>query len=121
MSAAKLTFPTIEQGATYSHTLQWLQPDGITPVDLTNCSAKMQVRSTVDSRTVIIELSTTNNRITINASLGKFQFTISDEDTTLLAAIKEAVYDLEVYFPNSTVTRLCEGKISISPEVTRNE
>ena len=120
MAAAKLTLPVIEQGATYRHTLTWFQSDGITPVNLAGCSAKMQIRSTVESSSVIIELSTANGRITINEYLGKIYFLIADEDTTLLTPIKGAVYDLEISFLDGTITRLCEGKVTISPEVTRN-
>ena len=120
MSAAKITLPVIEQGATYRHTLVWLEPDESTPINLTGCTAKMQIRSVVTSSAIILELSTANSRLSIDGSLGKISLYVSDEDTAMLEAIKGAVYDLEVYFPDGTVTRLCEGKISISAEVTRN-
>jgi hypothetical protein len=120
MAAAKITLPVIEQGATYRHTLVWMQLDGTTPINLVGCTAKMQIRSVVTSSTVILELSTANSRLVIDGALGKISLYVPDEDTTALEAIKGAVYDLEVHFPDGTVTRLCEGKISISAEVTRN-
>lgn len=119
MSAAKLTLPAIEQGATYRHVLYWKEPDQTTPINITGCSAKMQVRSAITSAIVIIELSTTNGRITITGPEGKIELYIADEDTTLLEPIIGALYDLEIYHPNGETTRLIQGKISISAEVTR--
>jgi hypothetical protein len=118
MSASKLNFPAVEKGATYRHSLKWLQPDNITPVNLTNCSAKVQVRETVGSSVVLLELSTANGRITIDIPTGKISFYISDEDTTTLVGLG-GVYDLEIYHPNGDVTRLTEGKWPFKDEVTR--
>ena len=120
MAAAKIALPVIEQGATYRHNLYWLQPDKVTPVDMTGCTAKMQIRETKEASNFILELSTANSRLAIDLATGKISFYISDEDTNILKPIKGAVYDLEVTFPNGTVTRLCEGKISISGGVTRD-
>lgn len=117
MAASRLNFPAIEKGATYRHTLTWLQPDEITPVNLTGCTAKAQVRETVNSATALVELSTENGRITITPLLGKFSFYISDEDTASLSGLG-GVYDLEVYFTNGDTVRLTQGKWAFSPEVT---
>ncbi|MBM3204116.1 hypothetical protein FJZ55_09465 [Candidatus Woesearchaeota archaeon] len=119
MSAAKIKFPLIEQGATFKHAFYWFQSDGVTPVDLTACTAKMQIRSVVESTVVILELSTTNGGITITPSTGKIYFEISDEVTATLEPIKNAVYDLEIYHPNGETTRLSQGTVSVSANVTR--
>ena len=117
MSASKLNLPSIEKGATYRHTLFWKDSTN-TPINLTGCSAKMQVRDTVDASIVRIELSTINNRLTITPLLGQIDLYISDEDSTTLVGLG-GVYDLEVYFANGDTTRLVEGKITFKPEVTR--
>ena len=118
MTAVKLNLPPIEKGATYSHVVYWRAADGTTPINLTNCSAKMQIRETVDSVAVLGELSTTNGRLIITGSTGKIELTIAATDTEDLIAFKNAVYDLEVYFPQKTI-RLIEGKVTIKEEVTR--
>jgi len=116
MPAAKLNLPPIEQGATYRHTLYWKQKNG-NAVNLTGCTAKLQVRESINS-TVLVELSTFNNRISIIPIEGKIVLYISDEDTTLLSAAS-AVYDLEVYMSNGDTFRLVEGRILIKAEVTK--
>jgi len=120
MAAAKIKFPLIEQGATFKHVIYWLQADEVTPVDLTACAAKMQIRSTVESAIVILELSTVNGSISIIPSTGRIYFEVSDEITATLAPIKNAVYDLEIYHPSGETTRLAQGTVSISANVTRN-
>jgi len=117
MAAAKQQL-TIEQGATYNQTIQYLSSDGITPINLAGASAKMQIRPTAESTILIIELSTSNGRITITPATGRIAFYISDEDTTTLTAGKY-VYDLELYLLDQTTVRLMEGKVSIIANVTR--
>jgi len=117
MSASKLNLPSIEKGATYRHTLFW-KDSANTAINLTGCTAKMQVRDNVEASIIRIELSTTNNRLTITPLLGKIELYISDEDSTALVGLG-GVYDLEVYFANGDTTRLVEGKITFKPEVTR--
>jgi hypothetical protein len=117
MAAAKQQL-IIEQGATYNQTIKYLNPDGVTPIDLAGVTAKMQIRPTAESTTLIIELSTSNGRITITPATGKIDFYISDEDTNSLTAGKY-VYDLELYLLDQTTVRLMEGKVSIHAAVTR--
>jgi len=117
MPAAKLTLPPIEKGATYRHTLYWKDKNG-TAINLTGCTAKMQVRESTDSTTVLLELSSDNSRILFTAIDGKIELYVSDEDTALLSGLG-GVYDLEVYHPNGDTTRIIEGKIAFKPEVTR--
>lgn len=117
MSASKLNLPSIEKGATYRHTLFWKDSTN-TPINLTGCSAKMQIRDTIDSTVVRLELSTINNRLLITPLLGKIDLYISDIDTTALVGLG-GIYDLEVYFSNGDTARLIEGKITFKPEVTR--
>lgn len=117
MPAAKVML-TIEQGATYNQTLLYFNPDGVTPINLTGVTAKMQIRPTAESSTLIIELSTTNGRIVIVPLEGKLTLSITDEDTNALPAGKY-VYDLELYNPDGTTARFIEGKVTIHAAVTR--
>jgi len=117
MSASKLNLPAIEKGATYRHTLLWKDSLNVA-INLTDCTAKLQVRETIDSSIVLLELSTANLGLVITPLLGKIELYISDEATTVLTGIG-GVYDLEVYFDNGDTTRLIEGKVVFKPEVTR--
>lgn len=118
MTAVKLNLPPIEKGATYSHVIYYRAADGTTPIDITNCTAKMQIRETVESATILGELSTFNGRLILTGSTGKIELAIAATDTEGLIAFKNAVYDLELYFPAKTM-RLIEGKVTIKEEVTR--
>lgn len=114
---AKLKF-TIFQGATFRKRLTWKAGTPKVPVDLTGCTARMQVRAEVESPTVLLELTTTNGGITLGGVAGTVDLYVSDEDT---AAIdwEGGVFDLEIEHPSGEVTRLAQGSISVSPEVTR--
>jgi hypothetical protein len=117
MTAAKLNLPPVEKGATYRHTLIWKSSTG-SPIDLTGCTAKMQVREEATAASVLLELSTTNHRIEITPLTGQLDFFVDDAVTDLLAT-EGGVYDLEIYHPNGDVTRLCQGTLPFSEEVTR--
>lgn len=117
MAASKLNLPIVEKGATYRHTLFWKDSSNVAIV-LDGCTAKLQVRESVESEIIIIELNTENGRIFIDPALGKIELYISDEDTTVLDGFG-GVYDLEVYFPNGDTIRLIEGRMTFKPEVTR--
>lgn len=117
MAAFKLPL-TILQGETWRHQLVWKAGTPYVPVDLTGCSARMQVRSAVDSATVLLELTTANGGIELGGSSGEITLHLSAADTAALSWAR-GVYDLEVVMSDSTVRRLLEGSIKVKPEVTR--
>lgn len=106
-----------DQGTTFTLTFT-IKTDG-TPWSLVgNYTAKMQVRSFLNADTVLVELNTTNGRITFGAS-GQVTLTLSAATTTDIIAGRHT-YDLE--FTNTgdgTVTRILEGKFVVRGEVTR--
>lgn len=114
---AKLKF-TIYQGATFRKRLTWTAPSG-TPIDLTGCTARMQVREEVESTTVLLSLTTENDGIALGGALGTIDLYASDEDTSAFTW-GAGVWDLEIVHPGGEVTRLAQGSISVSPEVTRD-
>lgn len=114
---AKLKF-TIYQGATFRKRLTWTAPSG-TPIDLTGCTARMQVRSDVESPTALLSLTTENDGIVLGGALGTIELSVSDEDTAAITW-DGGVWDLEIVHPGGEVTRLAQGSISVSPEVTRD-
>lgn len=116
MAAVKYDF-TIEQGATTVKPFVWKSGEGV-PVDLTGSSVRMQVRRSPSSSDVLLEASTENDRIQLDATNGKFTLVLS---ATVTAALNwmTGVYDIEVTSADDTVTRLVQGTITISKEVTR--
>jgi hypothetical protein len=107
----------IEQGATFVKTITWNDSAG-TPVDLTGYTARMQFRSSVNSSTILFSATTENSRITLGGALGTIDITFSATDTTAFAFVS-AVYDLELQSGTGFVTRLLEGGVEVSKEVTR--
>jgi hypothetical protein len=108
----------IEQGATYTKQIVWKDGGGV-PMDLTGYSARMQIRKTIGSTKVLVDLATSpGSGIALGGALGTIVLTISAALTT---AITEAVgvYDLELVSGGGVVTRLLEGDVEIKPEVTR--
>lgn len=84
--------------------------------NLNGYSARMQVRASTQSTTKILDLVSTTN-ITLT-NLGVVTVTVS---ATAMAAIASGnfVYDLEVQSSSGIVTRLLQGKFTVTPEVTR--
>lgn len=108
---------TIKQGETFNRTITYYSDEGLTSVDLTDCTARMQLRLTKDAASPLLELTTENGRITLGGSAGTISLAIVASDTAALT-FDTAVYDLELV-DGSTVTRLLEGNVSLNKEVTR--
>lgn len=106
----------IAQGATFQKVITW-KSDGVL-VDLTGYSARSQIRATSESATPLIELTTANGRIALGGAAGTITLTISATDSASLTAGR-GVYDLELVAPNGTVTRLLQGTVTISRNITR--
>jgi hypothetical protein len=115
MAAGTLDF-TIEQGATFNLLLTWKIND--TLVNLTGYTARLQARVDVEDSELILSLTTANGGITLGGAAGTISLDQTATQTTLLPA-GTYVYDLELIASNSTVTRLVQGELLVSPEVTR--
>jgi hypothetical protein len=107
----------IKQGATFSLTATWKDSTG-TAINLTGYTARMQVRSAYDSSTTIISL-TSSSGITLGGSAGTIAITVSATTTAALTAPWSGVWDLELVSGGGVVTRLLEGIVSVTPEVSR--
>lgn len=119
MSAFKLNLK-IDQGATFTKAVTWKNGVPATLVNLNGCTARMQVRSSVESLKIILELNTENGGIILGGVAGTVTLVIPASLTkALTATAHNAVYDLEIVFPNGTIRRLLAGTVTISPEVTR--
>ncbi|WP_213662861.1 hypothetical protein [Stutzerimonas stutzeri] len=85
------------------------------PVDLTGAEVRMQIRDRIGG-VLLLELSTENGALAITG-LGTISRYLSDAQTTALAAA-DAVYDIEVKYPDGTVQRYIKGSVIVDPEVT---
>ncbi|RRV80340.1 hypothetical protein [Stutzerimonas stutzeri] len=85
------------------------------PVDLTGAKARMQIRAGLGGA-VLLELTTENGGLAITGP-GTLTRTLSAAQTAALAWT-DAVYDLEVQYPDGTVQRYLQGAVTVSREVT---
>lgn len=116
MAAGELDL-TIEQGADWTKTITF-ERDG-SAVNLAGATIRMQARATYASEAKILDLSIGDGIALVTTGLdGKFRITMEAEETALLTT--EIVrYDIEIVESDGTTTRLLEGQITLSLEVTR--
>lgn len=107
---------TIDQGADWYITFVYENPDG-TPVNVTDYTAALQVRTSPLAKTAVLTL-TSESGITITPLTGTFACHATNEQTNAITNGKYA-YDLEITSPYNIVTRLVQGTIEVSPQVTR--
>ena len=88
------------------------------PVNLSGYTARMQVRPTVDSSTILLEATTSNGKIVIVPNAGTITITFSAIETGAYTTAN-AVYDIETEDLNGYVKRRMEGAITLSKQVTR--
>jgi hypothetical protein len=127
MPAGRYNF-LIEQGATFQIELQYKDSDN-NPINLTGYSGRLQIRQTIPSTIVLLCLSSSlqpdgtginfsGSNGTTPPSSGSIGIYISAVSSSLLT-FDQAVYDLEIENSAGFVTRLLEGNIQLSKEVTR--
>lgn len=110
----------IDKGSSFRSALIWKINEPAVPKDLTGYTARMQLRDSVDSNTILHSMTTENGGIAITGVEGKIALFISDTDSTLFD-FDEAVYDLELIDSGGSgdVRRLVEGQVTLFDEVTR--
>jgi hypothetical protein len=114
------------QGATLDYPI-WYRSGGIL-VNLTSYTAKMQLRTRVDSAVVVLELSTTNGRILLGSNVtnttlnggvkANVQLLVSASVMASLAA-GQYVYDLDLTNASAYNTPILYGAFTLTGEVTR--
>lgn len=109
---------TLYQGATYRETFTWQAGDPAAAVNLTGCTARMQVRQTVNSPAKLLDLTTENGGITLGGAAGTIQVVVAPSATAGVTW-RTGVYDLEIVLAGGDVRRLLAGAVTLSPEVTR--
>lgn len=108
-----------EQGATFTRLVTWKDSAG-DPVNLSGYIARMQVRPSVRSEELTLDLTSENGGIVFKSprSLGQLEVVVAATTTADLTPGTYA-YDLETVSLSGVVTRLLEGKFIVKAEVTR--
>jgi hypothetical protein len=112
----------INQGETFKHTLKWLDANE-QPINNTGYSGKMHIRAKVDTATTLLTFSsnpadTPNGTITFGGADGSIVLYLSAAATSAIDWLS-GVYDLEITDSLGDITRLVEGKVTVTKEVTR--
>jgi hypothetical protein len=110
---------TIDQGADwYVNFTYYTDTTQTTPVNLTGYTAALQLRSEPYDATAALSLSSPSNGIVITGATG---FIAVHATAAQTGAIQEGYYyyDLEITSSTGIVTRLIQGQILLSPQVTR--
>ena len=126
MPAGKYSF-VIEQGATTTFEVQYKDSTN-TPVDLSGYGARLQIRPSIESNTILLSLSSSlradgtglnmsGSNGTTPPTSGSIGVYISAYSSSLLS-FGEAAYDLEIH-TGATVSRILQGCVKLSREVTR--
>lgn len=115
-----------DKGTTISRSLTWKrdaadegeEPD-YQPVDLTGYIARMEIKDKYDG-VLLYRMDSVSDTLVIDAPNGTISFEIPAE-TTEEWDWRNAVYDLELVDGSGRVTRLIQGTISLTPEVTTGD
>lgn len=116
---------TIEQGTDWERRFVWKGPDQVA-IDTTGYEAVAQIRETLESATVILELSTTNGRIEVGLTDPDYfsgavhtRLVLTSVETADLPQRGQATYDLLLTSPGGSAKRLLQGSVFWSGAVTR--
>ena len=126
MAAGKYNF-IIEQGTTVDFSIQY-KDSNLIPIDLTDYSGIMQIRSNYADNSPITYLTLSSSREIdgtgldfTGASTGSIGIFIAACSSSALN-FSSARYDLEIYSGSINcpiTTRILEGQINLSKEITR--
>ena len=106
---------TIDKSATFSSDVTVTDTDG-TAFDLTGYTAEAKMAQGYSSTRTRVSFTTT---IAADATTGVITLSLTADQTAILDAPSRYVYDVEITkTSDSTVTRVIEGIITISPNVT---
>jgi hypothetical protein len=101
----------IDQGSTFSATIDLSDPDGDV-FDLTNYTVAAQMRKNYTSS------AATTFGASHTGGTGKIVLTVN---STVSATLEPGryLYDVEITSPGGTVTRVVEGIVTVTPGITR--
>lgn len=109
MTTAKIPL-IINQGTTFTSQFQILDDDDVA-LDLSGYSARSQLRRYYESNSYVSFTVLVANSGTVSLSLS------SDQTANLISG--RYVYDVELLDTSNNVSRIIEGIVTVTPEVTR--
>lgn len=109
----------IIQGVDFYLTVTLLESDKVTPRDLTGYTGKMQVRRTLESEEVIVELTTENGGIQITPATGVVLIHITGEAAAAFEYPAEGVYSLHLINATGAIFRKLYGTVTFEADATR--
>ena len=118
-TAGRYSF-VIEKGASFLRTVTWYTDDAATvPQNLTGYTARMKVK-TKDLSSVILDSAAGDITLTLGGAAGTVEVGVAAAKTTTLAptSVDGLAYDLELVDGSGFVTRLLQGGVTVSAEVT---
>jgi hypothetical protein len=101
----------LDQGGSLRRTFTW-KLDGDTPVDLTGCTATLEIRATHASPAPALSLTSQAGEIVLGGAAGTVEVIFSDDKTQALTS-RQMVYGLEIYFGEGTTRRLLRGRVDV--------
>jgi hypothetical protein len=111
---------TIYTGRSFVFPITWRAGNDANSADrvnMTGWTAKMQLRSSATSSSVLLELSTTNGKITLGSD-GSIVLNLLPADTATITA-PSALYDLELIATDGSIIPFMYGKCKFIQRVTQ--
>ena len=116
----------IKRGETFSQRFQWLESDGVTPVDITGFVLTADARTSVNSTGVLFSLTCAALAETgdIDAAHGWFELSATSTVTGAIPSTAEAITDTDTYYYDvranmgSSIEYPIEGDIEVTGAVT---
>lgn len=111
----------IYQGASFRMPISWQleSEDGErTPVDLSGCAVRMQIRRRTSSPDIELDLGAQGYIRITDPQEGRLLIDLPPEATAQLS-FRTAVHDIEVEFSGGEVLRFAHGTVAVDREVTR--
>lgn len=106
----------VDQATDFRFTIVYKDPSG-NPIDLTQYTVRMDIKSAPGSKKVLATCSI-GNGITVTPASGQIDVVVDKSKTAVISYPKSA-YDLVItHTPSGTVTRLVEGWLEVSRAVT---
>ena len=110
---------TIYKGADYSEPFVFLNPDRVTPINLTSARFRMQIRaSRLESAALLATLDSDTGGIVIDPLTGKYTF-VMDKDVTSAIDYTDGWYDLFVVDSLTNHLPFQYGPVKVLQNATR--
>ena len=106
----------IDQNTTFTFTIEY-KDENDAPIDLTDCSAKLQVHDTKGGSKLAFSLTSPAGGIIIDEPNGRLTIKMTPTQTNKLFYPKSS-YDIMLTDSNLNKTKLLEGFITLSRSVT---